>query len=93
MLWLGKQNKSKALEVTPNDDLRRDLTAGADLLERAENSSLWNWYDGSRLFMGVGLGVIKELYKMGKICLYIVRIYKMTGKDRRGLRIPLVENS
>ena len=42
---------------------------------------------------GVGLGVIKNLHVMGRICLYIISIYRMTVKYRCGLRIPLVDNS
>ena len=47
MLRLGKKNKRKAMDVTSNIDLRRDLTVRADCLERAANSLWWNWDHGS----------------------------------------------
>ena len=44
------------------------------------------------IYFVVGLGVMKELQIMGQICLYIVTIYLIPGKDRSGLWIPFVEN-
>ena len=49
-MLLGKQKNIKLLGVTPNDDLRRGMTAGADCLERAANYSWWNWDYELRLF-------------------------------------------